>query len=106
MSNIKDYPDCEIIYWFPVIEDNFGQERFLIEDPSETFRSGKFNKVPIIIGRTEHEFQDRTESEWVERSYSNKMAVKYFSYFEWPSRNNLKRGLQSNRTKMFFLLGK
>jgi hypothetical protein len=41
--------------WFPLIEDDFGQERFLIEDPSATFESGNFNRVPVIIGRTEFE---------------------------------------------------
>lgn len=44
--------------WFPVIEEDGGQERFLIEDPVESFRSGNFEKVPLIIGRTRDEFVD------------------------------------------------
>lgn len=44
--------------WFPVIEENFGQERFLVADPVELFRNGSFEKVPLIIGRTRDEFVD------------------------------------------------
>jgi hypothetical protein len=56
--------------WFPLIEDDFGQERFLTEDPSVTFQSGNFNRVPVIIGRTEFEFSDEkglhSFSAWVQ----------------------------------------
>jgi hypothetical protein len=40
----------------PVVEKDFGQERFFVEEPSESFRKGNFNKVPIIIGRSADEF--------------------------------------------------
>jgi carboxylesterase type B len=46
----------------PVVEDDFGQERFLSQDPSEIFRSGDFNKVPVIVGRTENEFRPLVSS--------------------------------------------
>jgi hypothetical protein len=57
VQNIKDYPDCQIVFWLPVIEDDFGQERFLVEDPTRSFRSGNFNRVPVLAGRTEFEIQ-------------------------------------------------
>lgn len=44
-----------IIMWKPVIESDFGQERFLVEDPTESFRKGNFAKVPIIAGTTQYE---------------------------------------------------
>ena len=44
--------------WFPVIEHDHGQERFLIEDPVQMFREGNFAKVPVIVGRTKDEFVD------------------------------------------------
>lgn len=56
MPQIKDYPECEIVIWMPVVEKDFGQERFFTVDPSELFRRGTFNKVPVIAGRTTDEF--------------------------------------------------
>lgn len=44
--------------WFPVIEEDFGQERFLIDQPVELFSKGNFSRVPLIIGRTQDEFLD------------------------------------------------
>ena len=57
MNQAKDIPSCQILYWLPVIEDDFGQERFLVEDPTKSFRSGNFNRVPVIAGRTEYELE-------------------------------------------------
>lgn len=45
-----------ILKYFPVIEKDFGQERFLIEDPKISFSTGNFNRVPIIAGITHDEF--------------------------------------------------
>lgn len=45
-----------IIMWKPVIEPDFGQERFLVEHPTESFRKGDFARVPIIAGITQYEF--------------------------------------------------
>lgn len=42
--------------WTPVIEEDFGQERFLTEHPMKIVTSGHFQKVPIITGVSEHEF--------------------------------------------------
>uniref|UniRef100_A0A1I8PSZ6 Carboxylic ester hydrolase n=1 Tax=Stomoxys calcitrans TaxID=35570 RepID=A0A1I8PSZ6_STOCA len=42
--------------WLPVVEPDFGQERFLIEDPYKTMMSGNIYKVPIIMGVTQYEF--------------------------------------------------
>ncbi|XP_039948695.1 bile salt-activated lipase [Bactrocera tryoni] len=45
-----------VLNWMPVIEEDFGQERFLLENPYKTIQSSNFQRVPIIIGITEHEF--------------------------------------------------
>ncbi|KAH8346552.1 hypothetical protein KR084_004187 [Drosophila pseudotakahashii] len=45
-----------ILNWKIVVEEDFGQERFLIESPFKTARRGDFYKVPIITGITEFEF--------------------------------------------------
>lgn len=39
----------------PVIEKNFGQQRFLIEDPFKTLERGNVNKVDVLCGYTSHE---------------------------------------------------
>ncbi|XP_049304270.1 juvenile hormone esterase [Bactrocera dorsalis] len=49
----KDNP---IYIYLPVIEADFGQERFLTENPFESLQSGEFAKVPILIGFTSGEF--------------------------------------------------
>ncbi|XP_013110447.2 juvenile hormone esterase [Stomoxys calcitrans] len=45
-----------LINWEPVIENDCGQERFLVEDPYKTMLNGNLNKVPLIIGTNEYEF--------------------------------------------------
>uniref|UniRef100_T1P862 Carboxylic ester hydrolase n=1 Tax=Musca domestica TaxID=7370 RepID=T1P862_MUSDO len=44
-----------IYNWFPVVEADFGQERFLTEDPYKTMMSGNVSKVPLMIGLAEYE---------------------------------------------------
>nr|XP_017032166.1 juvenile hormone esterase isoform X2 [Drosophila kikkawai] len=46
-----------VLNWRIVVEEDFGQERFLIEDPFKTARRGDFYKVPLITGITEFEFK-------------------------------------------------
>lgn len=45
-----------ILLWLPVVEKDFGQERFLIADPTKLYRQGRFMRIPIIAGITEFEF--------------------------------------------------
>ncbi|KAL9703203.1 hypothetical protein quinque_006721 [Culex quinquefasciatus] len=45
-----------ILLWKPVIEPDFGQERFLTQDPTEAYLKGEFTKIPIIAGITRDEF--------------------------------------------------
>lgn len=42
--------------WTPVVEEDFGQERFLTEHPIKLVTEGKFKKVPLLTGVTEYEF--------------------------------------------------
>ncbi|XP_037041115.1 esterase E4-like isoform X2 [Bradysia coprophila] len=52
---IEVFP-CLVLAWTPLIEDDFGQERFLTDDPSVLFRQGNFSRVSTIAGITDHEF--------------------------------------------------
>lgn len=45
-----------LILWKPVVERDFGQERFLTEDPVKSYQNGDFMKIPVITGMTKDEF--------------------------------------------------
>lgn len=45
-----------VLIWLPVIEPDFGQERFLTENPTEMIQSGRFERVPVLAGITKFEF--------------------------------------------------
>ncbi|CAH1958123.1 unnamed protein product [Acanthoscelides obtectus] len=51
-----EFGNNPILIWYPVIEDDFGQERFLTEHPMRSIMAGKFQKLPLITGITEFEF--------------------------------------------------
>ncbi|XP_038218167.1 venom carboxylesterase-6-like [Zerene cesonia] len=42
--------------WTPVVEADYGQERFLPIDPIDAIREGRMHPVPYIISRTKDEF--------------------------------------------------
>ncbi|GAB0094319.1 Carboxylic ester hydrolase [Sergentomyia squamirostris] len=45
-----------VLIWKAVIEPDFGQERFLIEDPVVSYLEGRYMKIPVISGITQDEF--------------------------------------------------
>ncbi|BFF93859.1 venom carboxylesterase-6 [Drosophila madeirensis] len=45
-----------LILWKPVVEPDFGQERFLVESPVQSYQNDDFMKVPVITGMTKDEF--------------------------------------------------
>ncbi|XP_055371594.1 juvenile hormone esterase-like [Condylostylus longicornis] len=49
-------PDME---WNYEIEQDFGQERFIIENPTVLFEKGEFNRVSVIAGITKDEYKDK-----------------------------------------------
>lgn len=59
-----------------MIEPDFEQERFLTEDPNESFRHGRFTKIPVIAGITVEEFVDKTVGNYFfSRFESNKKST-------------------------------
>lgn len=44
-----------MMLWMPVVEDDFGQERFFTDQPNNLFKNGNFAKVPVIVGITADE---------------------------------------------------
>lgn len=60
------YFHCPIMTWIPVVEtENFGQERFLIDEPNKLFLSGNSSKVNVIAGVTADEFIEPAAGEIV-----------------------------------------
>lgn len=77
---VVEYWGNPIILWKPVIESDFGQERFLTQDPIESFKKGDFMRVPILTGINKHEFLHPAISEFLFH-YSISNAGKFQSYF-------------------------
>lgn len=50
------YYHCPVIPWRPVVEKDYGQERFLEDEPNKLFSEGKFQKVNVLVGRSTDEF--------------------------------------------------
>lgn len=45
-----------VLLFKPVVELDFGQERFMVDNPTKLFEEGNFARVPIVAGITEYEF--------------------------------------------------
>ncbi|KAB0802381.1 hypothetical protein PPYR_04567 [Photinus pyralis] len=56
LPGFSEYRSDPIIKWKPVIEKDFGQERFLVEDPVTAVQNGRFRHVPMIFSVTREEF--------------------------------------------------
>lgn len=55
-SLLTEFAECPMLAWMPVVEPDFGQERFIEEEPVKLFREGRFHRVPVLTGITEDEF--------------------------------------------------
>ncbi|KAJ8959087.1 hypothetical protein NQ318_022344 [Aromia moschata] len=56
LFKFAEFGSDPVLIWSPVIEEDFGQERFLPENPIKLIVNGKFQKVPFITGLTKNEF--------------------------------------------------
>lgn len=55
--------------WKPVIEPDFGQERFLTDDPTKLFKSGQFMHVPVLAGISKYELLHPAICEYERSNY-------------------------------------
>lgn len=53
---IVDFFECPYLNWMPVIEHDYGQERYLTAEPNDLWRAGNFSKVNVMTGVTADEF--------------------------------------------------
>jgi acetylcholinesterase len=60
-SRIAEIAECPMLAWMPVVEPDFGQERFIEEEPVKLFREGRFHRVPVLTGVTEDEFSSNAQ---------------------------------------------
>ncbi|KAL3273421.1 hypothetical protein HHI36_014865 [Cryptolaemus montrouzieri] len=56
LSEMFEFGSEPVLIWKPVIEGEFGQERFLTDHPIKLVLQGNFQKVPILSGITVEEF--------------------------------------------------
>ncbi|KAL3273419.1 hypothetical protein HHI36_014863 [Cryptolaemus montrouzieri] len=59
LSQMFDFKYGPGLLWKPVVEGEFGQERFLTDHPIKLILEGKFQKIPILSGITAEEFANR-----------------------------------------------
>lgn len=56
MNNLLVSAASPLVLFTPVIELDFGQERFLTDHPMTLFESKEYLNVPIMAGITENEY--------------------------------------------------
>uniref|UniRef100_A0A023EWG4 Carboxylic ester hydrolase n=1 Tax=Aedes albopictus TaxID=7160 RepID=A0A023EWG4_AEDAL len=90
-----------VLLWTAVVEPDFGQERFLIEDPTQSFLKGDFVKVPVIAGITQDEFAGPAVSFLRNDTLRNELDTNFdtlapvlFLYDDYPNRLNITRQLR------------
>lgn len=90
-----------VLLWTAVVEPDFGQERFLIEDPTESFLKGDFVKVPVIAGITQDEFAGPAVAFLRNDTLRNDLNTNFdilapmlFLYEGYPNRLNITRRLR------------
>lgn len=74
-----DFAGQPMLLYKPVLERDFGQERFLIEDPTCLIQNGQFEKVDILAGITQFEFILPAACEFKNKFNSNK--IKFLTFF-------------------------
>ncbi|XP_041971995.1 juvenile hormone esterase-like isoform X2 [Aricia agestis] len=56
LDSFAEFAYDPIGIWLPIIEKDFGQERFLTMQPLDAIKEGKIHAVPYIISQTKDEF--------------------------------------------------
>lgn len=56
VDGLREFGKDPVILWTPVVEQNFGQQRFLSSHPVKLLQKGEFAKVPVMTGVTTEEY--------------------------------------------------
>ncbi|XP_061398461.1 juvenile hormone esterase-like, partial [Musca vetustissima] len=96
----KDNP---IYLWLPVVEKDFGQERFLIEDFYKSLKDLKELKIPLLIGYTNGEFcsssKDILADEKLKMDFEENfltLAPRIFGYENWPYSKDISQRIRDH----------
>jgi carboxylesterase type B len=93
-----------VIIWFPVIEEDFGQERFLPDDPIKLIQKGDFQQVPVVIGVTKDEFANRAFRRCAPSAKTLRFTMSGFSRGrKRHSARGVERKLRNFRSRLFSL---
>lgn len=69
------YDLSDLMGFSAVIEKDFGQERFLVEDPFDAFKNARFHRVPTISGTVSDESAGNALSK-----YERRMNIMYLIF--------------------------
>lgn len=92
-----------VFNWMPVVEKNdYGQERFLVEDPYKTMLSGNIHKVPLITGITQYEFYYLAYCKCISmfNNYYN-IFMNVLLFYRHTSQRDSARAIQSRFFKIY-----
>nr|AJN91193.1 carboxylesterase [Cnaphalocrocis medinalis] len=56
LDSLFDFGYDPVLVWTPIVEEDFGQERFIASSPLRAVQEGRMHAVPYIIGQTTGEF--------------------------------------------------
>ena len=63
LKKMFDFSYNPVLLWTPIVEKYFGQERFLVENPTVAYKRGNFMRIPIMAGVTRDEFANSAVGE-------------------------------------------
>ncbi|XP_073818496.1 juvenile hormone esterase-like [Musca autumnalis] len=98
-----EYEWNPVLNWLPVVEKDFGQERFIVEDPYKTMIDGNIHKVPLIIGITEYEFyylgystlRNDTQRERFNQDFAKYNPIYFLYERDTPRSRNISQEMRS-----------
>lgn len=71
----QEYAYDPVLVWVPIVERDFGQERFLVEDPLTSLQAGRFQAVPYIVSQTSDEFFWKAFCEFLSYEHGNRFQI-------------------------------
>lgn len=87
-----EFGSNSILQWSPVIEEDYGQERFLPDHPINLINKGKFMDIPLMAGVTEDEFSGQV----IRKYYLMNLAQFNRLFIELQQNKTMLRELDEN----------
>uniref|UniRef100_A0A182NP54 Carboxylic ester hydrolase n=1 Tax=Anopheles dirus TaxID=7168 RepID=A0A182NP54_9DIPT len=92
-----------VLLWMPIVEPDFGQERFLDRNPTAAFQTGDFMRIPLIAGITKDEFaapavnflRNRTLRQELDENFDTLAPILFLFERHTPESLNISRMLRA-----------